>query len=443
MEARLKIVLGDIAIMTMILEMTDCEKTFVQKNLQLLSCEDKCTKKKYVKFSEKLLQQKLGLLKSSASHDLIQNNFNDLFAGIEGLEGVEFIQLGADQSPMVNKTKFNNPPTPRTKVPGNPCNYPYAGAPSAADKNAAKCTIKKSPQCYKLQERFLLIQSGIQDERDQLQLQIEELNRYCTETEKLLDSQILDFTDTQNGAQTKLAAAMEKEAKAGEEARTTAQEHDGLNADLKKQMKTCSDNYINFETELCALKKIRGELYKMKGSGHSSFFQDCKVSTWNPEECTKTCKGGDQKLARNVMTHPDGGAACLPLSAMRRCNQQPCPVNCVLEPWSGWSKCSAECGGGLTQRLREVKVASKHEGTPCGKTSEAEPCNLQACERDCELSDWTKWSGCSKDCDGGTRKRQKFVVLPAVGQGKCADSWAPERLEYKGCNRKRCVIPAN
>merc|ERR1719191_1930661 len=254
------------------------------------------------------------------------------------------------------------------------------GAPSAADKNAAKCTIKKSPQCYKLQERFLLIQAGIQDERDELQVQLEALNHFCDETEKLLDTRILDFGDTLNGAQTKLAGAMEKEAKAGEEARTTAAEHNGLNKDLKKQMKTCSGNYINFETELCALKKIRGELYKMKGSGHSSFFQDCKVGEWNPEECTKSCHGGEQKLVRNVMTHPDGGAGGLPLAAVSKCNQHPCPVSCVLKSWSGWSKCSADCGGGVTQRLREVKVAAAHGGIPCAKTSEAVSCNIVACE---------------------------------------------------------------
>merc|ERR1719453_2497268 len=96
------------------------------------------------------------------------DTFKDLFDGIEGLESVEFVQLRAQQTPIVNKTKFSNPPVPRTKVPGNPCNDPDAGAPSAADKRAAKCTIKKSPQCYKLQERFLLIQSGIEDERDEL-----------------------------------------------------------------------------------------------------------------------------------------------------------------------------------------------------------------------------------------------------------------------------------
>jgi len=82
-------------------------------------------------------------------------------------------------------------------------------------------------------------------------------------------------------SQTKLAKATEKEANAGETARQTAAENAQLNSDLLKQMKTCSGNYINFETELCALKKIRGELYKLKGTA-SPFFQDCEVSKWDP-----------------------------------------------------------------------------------------------------------------------------------------------------------------
>merc|ERR1719387_3064308 len=95
-------------------------------------------------------------------------------------------------------------------------------------------------------------------------------------------------------SQTKLAKATEKEANAGEIARQTAAENEQLNQDLVKQMKTCSTNYINFETEICALKKIRGELYKMKGGGHSAFFQDCEVSKWVPEECTKLCTVGPE-----------------------------------------------------------------------------------------------------------------------------------------------------
>merc|ERR1719491_2776734 len=371
----------------MILEMTDCEKKLVQmEQLALLHCTDQCTKKSFVEFNHEGLQAKVNKLQSSLSQELMTDTFKDMFEGIESLESVEFMQTDAHQSPIVNKTKFNNPPTPKTKVPSNPCTDPNKGAPSADDKRAAKCTIKKSPQCYKLQERFLLIQSGIQDERDELLEQIGMLENYCEETKKMLETQIANDEDSLSNSQTKLAASTEKEATAGETARQTATENNALNKDLVKQMKTCSGNYINFETELCALKKIRGELYKMKGGGPgSAFFQDCEVSKWDPEECTKKCQKGQQKLTRSVLTHPNGGAKCLPLAAERSCNTHPCPVNCKLSTWSGWSKCSAECGGGVQQRLREVKQAMKYNGKPCGSTSETKSCEGQACEADCVL----------------------------------------------------------
>jgi len=439
MNARLKIVLGDIAIMTMILEMTDCEKKLLQmKNFALLHCVNQCTHKHFVKFDHDGLQQKVNQLQS-VSHDVMSSTFGDLFAGIEGLEGTEFLQMNAVQIP--NKTTFNNPPLPKTAVPKNPCTDPDMGAPSAADKAAAKCTIKKSPQCYKLQERFLLIQAGIQDERDGLMSDIQMMETFCEETKNSYETQIQDDTDTLSSAETKLAAATEKEATAGETARQTEAENSQFNLDLTKQMKTCSGNYINFETEMCALKKIRGELYKMQGGGHSAFFQDCAVSKWDPEECSKVCAKGTQKLTRSVLTHPNGGAKCLPLAAERSCNTHPCGIDCKLATWSGWSKCSAECGGGVQQRLREVKMAMKYNGKPCGETSEAKACNAQACEKDCELSSWTKWSQCSKECDGGTKKRQKFVTEEPLGAGKCPGRWDMARLQYMKCAMNRCKVP--
>jgi len=438
LNTRLKIVMGDIAVMTMILEMTDCDKSLLQtEHMSMLQCQDPCTNKTFVTFDHEGLKQQVSKLKSEFATGLMQNTFSDLFEGVESLEMAEFLQTGSEQMPIVNKTQFNNPPVPVTKVPPNPCTDPFAGAPSTNDKRAAKCTIKKSPQCYKLQERFLLIQAGIQDERDELMEEISMLEHYCEETKKTLETQIGNDEDLLAESQTKLAGATEKEATAGETARTTATENSKLNEDLLKQMKTCSGNYINFETELCALKKIRGELYKLKGTA-SPFFQDCEVSKWDPEECTKKCAEGEQKLTRSVLTHPDGGAKCLPLAAMRSCNNQPCPVDCELHAWSGWSKCSAECGGGVTQRLREVKMAMKYGGHPCGSTSETIACHNQACEKDCDLSDWTKWAACSKDCDGGTQKRMKFIAHEAEGAGKCADEWSVKRLQYKNCNMKRC-----
>jgi len=448
MNDRLAIILGDIEVMVVILKMTDCDsKSFIQKqNMAVLRCLDPCTQKSFITFGQDNLKKRIAQLRSKTSNKLVQDTFADLFEGVESMETVDFLQVEADIEPMVNKTQFNNPPVPRTQVPMNPCSDPDGGAPSAATKRAAKCTLSKG-KCYKLQERFLLIQAGIKDDRDSLLEDIASMEHHCEETKATLEKQIQDDEDMLSDAQTKLGYATEKEATAGETARQTAAEHDQLDADLRKQMKTCTQNYLNFESELCALKKIRGELMKMKGDGHSGFFQDCEVSKWDPEECTKKCfqKGrsvGEQKLTRSVLTHPDGGAKCLPLAAMKKCNLQPCPVDCKVSTWSGWSKCSAECGGGVQQRLREVERAMKYGGKPCGETSESKACNAQACEKDCELSEWTKWSWCSKDCDGGTRKRVKFVKEQPEGSGGCPGKWSKDRLQFKQCNMKRCKVSA-
>jgi len=265
----------------------------------------------------------------------------------------------------------------------------------------------------------------------------------CQETKDTLETQIMNDEATLGNAQTKLAAATEDEATAGESARQTSKSFNGMNSDLVRTMKTCNTNYINFETELCALKKIRGELYKMAGkSAVKLFFVDCEVAKWESEECSRECGGGTQKLVRGVIAHPNRGAKCLPLEAVRSCNLNPCSVDCKLHQWSGWSKCSAECGGGVEQRLRDVKRAMRFGGKPCGATSETIACNAQACEKDCELSEWTAWTDCSKDCDGGTQKRVKFVSKVPMGEGKCADRWSLDRLEYKKCNEHVCVEAA-
>ena len=94
----------------------------------------------------------------------------------------------------------------------------------------------------------------------------------------------------------------------------------------------------------------------------------------------------------------------------------------------------------MQSRVRDVKQAMRHDGTPCGSLGETKQCNVEACEKDCELKEWTGWTACSKDCDGGTKKRNKFVAVPAEGSGKCADVWSPERLEYKDCNKKSCKV---
>jgi len=143
-------------------------------------------------------------------------------------------------------------------------------------------------------------------------------------------------------------------------------------------------------------------------------------------------------LTRAIMMAPNGGTNCLPLAQNRTCNDSPCPIDCKVARWSKWSRCSAECGGGVTQRARDVEVHMRYGGKPCGETSQAKSCNMQACDKDCVLKRWTKWSKCSKQCDGGTKKRSRFEKEKALGEGKCADVSDPKRLQYKKCNYKPC-----
>merc|ERR1719329_883725 len=195
----------------------------------------------------------------------MQDTFGDLFEGAQSMQSLTLLQMDEQQGPpKTNTTRFFNPPVPRTVVPADPCSDPAAGAPSAATKRRAKCTIGKSPMCYKLQERFMLIQAGIKDERDILLSNIASLEAMCKETRETLETQIKDDQELLQEGNTKLGLATEKEATAGEEAFEANKLRAQLTTELHKQMKSCNDNYVQFETELCALKKIRGEHYKMK-----------------------------------------------------------------------------------------------------------------------------------------------------------------------------------
>jgi len=94
----------------------------------------------------------------------------------------------------------------------------------------------------------------------------------------------------------------------------------------------------------------------------------------------------------------------------------------------------------MANRVRDVKTPMQYGGKQCGATSEAKPCNVDGCEKDCVLHPWTKWTACSKHCDGGSEKRERIIFQPVQGSGKCADKWGPSRLQYKPCSLHRCKV---
>merc|ERR1719301_464662 len=126
-----------------------------------------------------------------------------------------------------------------TKVPSNPCTDPNKGAPATGNKRAGKCTLKKSPRCYKIQGKFLQIQAGIEDARDELMEQIAQQQAACKETKETLEASISNDNTLLSASQTSLATATEKEAAAGETGRQVAKENKQYNDDLVKQMKIC------------------------------------------------------------------------------------------------------------------------------------------------------------------------------------------------------------
>jgi len=139
-----------------------------------------------------------------------------------------------------------------------------------------------------------------------------------------------------------------------------------------------------------------------------------------------------------VVVPDDKGAACPLLKMERSCNTQACPINCAVGEWSGWTSCSAKCGGGIRQRIRHVKQRAKHGGKLCGAETESQTCGNDACDKDCVLAAWSRWSTCSKACGGGFEDRTRRVVVASTGLGNCAADDSEYRLQYKRCNMDKC-----
>jgi len=90
------------------------------------------------------------------------------------------------------------------------------------------------------------------------------------------------------------------------------------------------------------------------------------------------------------------------------------------------------------QRSRIVATQPEHGGKACGATTQENQCNIQSCDKDCELHEWTKWSNCSAACDGGNMHRVRHVAVGAIGQGECPSASSTKRVNYMQCNTQAC-----
>ena len=156
--------------------------------------------------------------------------------------------------------------------------------------------------------------------------------------------------------------------------------------------------------------------------------------------CSATCGGGTQTRTRSVTCSYDSCTGTKPSSSeSQTCNTQACATSgpWTTSSWSGWSTCSKACGTGTQSRTRSVTCSYDSCTGTKPSSSESQNCNTQACY----TYSWQSgsWSTCSKTCGGGTKTRTvtcKRNDGTTVSSTYCSGT-KPATSET--CNTQSCV----
>lgn len=164
----------------------------------------------------------------------------------------------------------------------------------------------------------------------------------------------------------------------------------------------------------------------------------CRWGDWSPwSPCSKDCGPGEMKKLRLPSANePPNPSFCRAPIVTAPCYGI-CAEDCQVTDWTAWSECDAECGGGDRFRSRGIRTLPANGGEPCPTLLEIEACNEQPClaeMNDCQMTEWTEWTTCSKSCGGGIMSRTREIVRGPVGGG----SECGATKERRGCNLERC-----
>lgn len=162
---------------------------------------------------------------------------------------------------------------------------------------------------------------------------------------------------------------------------------------------------------------------------------NCTVSEWSRfGGCSVSCGSGMQTRKREVLTKSkskislelhdadvdvgDNVDVCLQiLTETKLCHSFHCPVDCVLNSWGQWGKCSVTCNAGLRQRTRIANVTTAFGGDMCGASAQYAVCHQKPCGVDCGITEWGRWEGCSKTCGSGVKTRLRTIFRQPSGGG--------------------------
>jgi len=431
MKRQLVILNSDIVVMEGILNLTKCDATFL-----LVQCGH-CNNAIYLQHDH--VAKMLGKLQSNIAKEYVQSSLDETYH--ESLDRKQPLALTQeDVVRLRRRDTFAVVPMPLPVGGVNTSDVPTALVPFDCQPTN-KCTLTPGPSCQRLLDRFLGVQAGITDQRDIMDGRLYKKEEWCRAESLRYTQQISALNEELRKEQAALAKATEDQNIAETGSHQAATLHKRTAKEYRSTLSDCCNTQNEKKSEMCALEKIRGELMKLEGT--SIFMTNCVVSEWRRQECTATCGGGTTKKSRSVIVQPgNGGVPCPPLEAFDTCSEEPCPIDCKLYDWSGWSVCSAECGGGVREKSRDIEVPPAHGGEPCEVTEAEEACNIQDCSGDCLLTRWSQWSSCSKACGKGSQRRTKAIDSPAKGDGICWESTDQKRLQFADCNDFACIVPA-
>jgi len=415
-------------------------------------------------FRDHSAQSRFNQMMSHSSKQAI----SEILAEVEGHKLPNFFQLSA-----ATATTTPNPaiaaaiaspaepvagadePLPKGFVPAPFCCEAY-GVSCAPSGGGIMCS-PDPPDCGLLHDKLSLMWGDYKDKVDELTMEMNK-NAYLFEELKItLNDQITLLANSKARFSMMLSEARSNLAADREEVKAKEMQKLDVDEAYLAFMKLCCERvkWIMFQ-DMCALIVVRNAVMESSTTCPGQEIVDCDVDNWVGKKCTVECDdtcpavpdasevyscGGWQQIYRKIVVDPpdECGLRCPALSRNKKCNQKKCPIDCEMSEWSGWSKCTADCEGGVRSRTRSLIVKPKNGGTACNTASETEACNTGSCDRDCTLTPWTPWTPCSVACGTGFQNKAKHVLIPTRGFGKCPKEDGPNRAAEQECNTQPCV----
>ncbi|XP_041371598.1 semaphorin-5B-like [Gigantopelta aegis] len=172
-------------------------------------------------------------------------------------------------------------------------------------------------------------------------------------------------------------------------------------------------------------------------------------SQWS--RCSKSC-GYAVKHRERHCSNPSpkfGGSVCVG----RALDSQYCkgslecpstPINGKWSHWSGWSKCTYRCNGGIQTRRRTCdKPLPSRGGIPCiGNKQEWRMCNTQHCDELSKITPWTQWFKTNYTKGGYFEQRFRYFCRANVAEKKMIkSSHAKTQGRFCFSNGRGCYKP--